>query len=170
MGVITSAVSDAVMAPNAAPMITATARSTTFPRRLKSRNPFSIVILPCIVISAVAARPRKSSAAFAHCHATRRKGACAAGLAGGGGWAELLHGQQEHDPGKDHQIGIEQDEDSGVVGTPFTAQATGCFCHAPRGYYEGQKLPMRTVQIVDVRESGQAQTGRECSQRKEHGA
>src|SRR5580692_5773111 len=42
MGVITSAVTEAVMAPNAAPIMTATARSTTLPRRIKSRNPFSI--------------------------------------------------------------------------------------------------------------------------------
>src|SRR5882762_8387307 len=42
IGVITSAVTDAVMAPKDAPMMTATARSTTLPRRMKSLKPLSI--------------------------------------------------------------------------------------------------------------------------------
>jgi hypothetical protein len=38
----------AMTAPNAAPMTTATARSTTFPRIRKSRNSFRIAVPRCI--------------------------------------------------------------------------------------------------------------------------
>ena len=41
-GLMISATSALTMAVNAAPMTTATARSTTLPRRTKSRNPLSI--------------------------------------------------------------------------------------------------------------------------------
>ena len=41
-GVTMFSTSDATTAPNAAPMTTATARSTTFPLRMKSRNPLSM--------------------------------------------------------------------------------------------------------------------------------
>src|SRR5665213_739611 len=45
-GVITFEVSDEVIWPNAAPMSTATARSTTLPRRMKSRKPLSMAKSP----------------------------------------------------------------------------------------------------------------------------
>ena len=57
-----------------------------------------------------------------------------------------------------------------MIETPLAAQAAGCLYHAPRGYQEGEKLPMRAVQVVYVRETGQAQTGCECAQRKQRGA
>ena len=41
-GLMMSSTSDLVMAENAAPMMTATARSITLPRRMKSRNPLNI--------------------------------------------------------------------------------------------------------------------------------
>src|ERR1700722_18352793 len=41
-GFSTSATSEVTMALNAAPRITATARSTTLPRKMKSRNPLNI--------------------------------------------------------------------------------------------------------------------------------
>ena len=82
----------------------------------------------------------------------------------------LRHGQQNHDSREDHQVGVEQDEDTGMVETPFAAQAAGRLCHAPRGHQEGEKLPVRAVQIADVREAGQAQAGCKCAQRKQQGA
>ena len=57
-----------------------------------------------------------------------------------------------------------------MVETPFAAQAAGRLCHSPRGYQEGEKLPTRSVQVVDVREAGQAQAGCKRAQRKQHGA
>ena len=42
-GVIISLTSASTIFPNAAPITTATARSTTFPRNIKSRNPFNII-------------------------------------------------------------------------------------------------------------------------------
>lgn len=85
-------------------------------------------------------------------------------------WAVLGHGDQNHDTGEDHQVYIEQDEDPGVVEAPSAAQATGRLRHAPCGNQEGQKLPIRAVQIVDVWEAGEAQAGGKCAQGKEHGA
>src|SRR5215469_12532283 len=46
IGMITSLTSDVTMAPKAAPMITATARSTTLPFMAKSRNSFSMGKVP----------------------------------------------------------------------------------------------------------------------------
>ncbi len=43
-GVIRSATNEAITAPNAAPMTTATASSTTLPREMKSLNP--AIMLP----------------------------------------------------------------------------------------------------------------------------
>lgn len=57
-----------------------------------------------------------------------------------------------------------------MVETPLAAQATSCFCHAPRGHQKGKKLPGRAVKIVDIREAGQAQAGGKCAQRKNDGA
>ncbi len=51
-GLSTSPTSEVTMALKAAPRMTATARSTTFPRRMKSRNPFSMFLSPCDVIAA----------------------------------------------------------------------------------------------------------------------
>src|SRR5260370_35940461 len=42
-GVMMSLTNELTMAVNAAPMMTATARSRTLPRRIKSRKPFNIV-------------------------------------------------------------------------------------------------------------------------------
>ncbi|EJK89299.1 hypothetical protein UUU_39220 [Klebsiella pneumoniae subsp. pneumoniae DSM 30104 = JCM 1662 = NBRC 14940] len=44
-GIIISATSDETILPNAAPMITPTAKSTTFPRIANSRNSFKKLIL-----------------------------------------------------------------------------------------------------------------------------
>ena len=57
-----------------------------------------------------------------------------------------------------------------MVETPFPPQAARRLCHAPRRYQKGKNLPMRAVQIVDIREAGQTQAGSECAQRKEDGA
>src|SRR5712691_2747427 len=43
---MTPSTSDVMILPNAAPMITATARSTTFPRAMKSLNSLSILFSP----------------------------------------------------------------------------------------------------------------------------
>jgi hypothetical protein len=46
-GIITSSTSDETILPNAAPMITPTAKSTTLPRMANSLNPFSTAFLLC---------------------------------------------------------------------------------------------------------------------------
>jgi len=57
-----------------------------------------------------------------------------------------------------------------MVETPLAAQAAGRLCHSPCGHQEGEKLPVRAVQIADVWEASQAQAGGKCAQRKQNGA
>ncbi len=45
----------------------------------------------------------------------------------------IRDGEQDNDRGKDHEVGIEQDEHAGVVEAPFALQAAGGLRHAPGG-------------------------------------
>lgn len=52
---------------------------------------------------------------------------------------------EEHDQGEDHQLGVKQDEDAGMVEAPFAAKAPGCVDHSPNGYRQDKVLPVRAV-------------------------
>jgi hypothetical protein len=82
----------------------------------------------------------------------------------------LWHGKHDHDCRKDHQVGIQEDKHAGVVEAPPTLKAASGLCHAPRGSQKREELPWRSVQVLDVRKSGQAQAGGKCAYRKENGA
>lgn len=82
----------------------------------------------------------------------------------------LRHGEQNHNAGQDHEIGVKKDEYAGVVKTPLAPQTASRLRHAPRGYQKGKELPMRTMQVFDGWKTGQAQTCGECAQREQDGA
>jgi hypothetical protein len=74
-GVRTSATNDVMTAPNAAPMTTAIARSTTFPRMMNSRNSLTMRLLLRLRSSTVSAKhshgPAESRASSAPVDSTR---------------------------------------------------------------------------------------------------
>lgn len=80
------------------------------------------------------------------------------------------NGKHDHDGRKDHQVGIQEEEHAGMVEAPLSPQAAGSLCHAPRGNQQSENLPVRSMQVLDVRKAGQAQAGGKCAQRKENGA
>jgi len=47
----------------------------------------------------------------------------------------LRHSKENYDSSEDHEVGIEQEENTGMVKTPFPLQAAGRLCHAPRGHH-----------------------------------
>ena len=80
------------------------------------------------------------------------------------------NGKHDHDGRKDHQVGIQEEEHAGMVEAPLSPQAAGSLCHAPRGNQQSENLPVRSMQVLDVRKAGQAQAGGKRAQRKENGA
>jgi hypothetical protein len=70
-----------------------------------------------------------------------------------------IEAQEEHER-QNHQFRVEQDEDASVVEAPFAAEAAGCLNHAPRSDEGHKNLPTRTMERVDVRESGESEA--EC--------
>jgi len=73
---------------------------------------------------------------------------------------------EKHDQGEDHEFGVKQDENAGVVEAPFWAEAAGCFDHAPGSDADYEKLPEGAVEFADVRESSEAQADGEGCQRE----
>jgi len=57
-----------------------------------------------------------------------------------------------------------------MIEAPFALEAAGSLGHAPRSNQQSENLPVRSVQVLDVRKAGQAQAGGKCAQRKENGA
>src|ERR1035441_8346860 len=151
-GFNTSATREATMALNAAPRITATARSTTFPRKMKSRNPFSMGSSG--EFQAQPARdartkrwplPELPIEHFAMLHGDAphvQQGRVPGELS----W----HSKHDHDCRKDHEVGIQEDEHAGVVEAPLAPQAAGGLRHAPRGNEQSENLPVRAVNVLNV--------------------
>jgi len=48
---------------------------------------------------------------------------------------------EEQDQGNDHELGVEQDENAGVVEAPFSAETACGFDHAPCGGDGYEELP-----------------------------
>jgi hypothetical protein len=78
--------------------------------------------------------------------------------------------QQHHDSCQDHEVGIEEKHDARVIEAPLALQAAGCLCHAPRSHQQSKRLPRRSVQVLDVREPRQTQTGGKRAQREKNRA
>ncbi len=57
-----------------------------------------------------------------------------------------------------------------MVEAPFVLEATDGFAHSPGGHHQGGDLPVRAVQVLDVRKPCEAQAGQERAQRKNDGA
>ena len=57
-----------------------------------------------------------------------------------------------------------------MVKVPFALQAAGRLRHAQSRNQKRKKLPIRAMQIFDVREAGQTQAGGKGAERKESGA
>jgi len=72
--------------------------------------------------------------------------------------------------GQDHQFGIEQDENTGVVEAPAAAEAAGCLNHRPASGQNGQKLPVGSMRGVEVGIAGKSQAGCECAEREQDAA
>ena len=83
---------------------------------------------------------------------------------------KLYYGDHDDDRRKDHQVGIEQDENSGVVKAPFALKAAGRLRHAPDGNQQSKDLPVRAVNIFDAGKAGKAQAGGKCPHREQDGA
>ena len=73
---------------------------------------------------------------------------------------------EEQDQGKDHEFGVEQDENAGVVETPFAAKTACGVDHTPCGDDSNEELPARAVEGANVRESREAQADGEGEQRE----
>lgn len=77
---------------------------------------------------------------------------------------------KENGEGKNHQFGIEEDEDTGVVERPFAPEATRSIDHAPGDGEDGQELPNGDVEVGFVRKPGEAHAAEECCHRKNNSA
>ena len=71
---------------------------------------------------------------------------------------------------KDHQLGVEEDENAGVVQAPLAVEAARCFNHAPEGGEYGKKLPVGCVEVSGVGKSGQAHARGHCAEREDEAA
>lgn len=80
------------------------------------------------------------------------------------------HGHEGNDAGKDHEIGVEEDENAGMVEVPSALEATKGLDQAPGCDQERKELPIGAVQIVDIREAGETEAGRKGAEREEDGA
>src|SRR5271165_1647248 len=140
MGVITSVTSELTMALKAAPMITATARSTTFPRRMKSRKPLSTVVPPPGLEAAY--QPVRAR------HNTL--------------WKE----EEENRHAEDHDFGVKKKKHPGVIQAPCALGAADGFHHAPGRHGSGHGLPVRQVQRGNVGESAEAKADGEGAEAK----
>src|ERR1700758_3603198 len=128
------------MALKAAPMMTATARSTTLPRRMKSRNPLSTL-----------SPPQASEAAYQAAAAfTNRILSIDLGI-----------DKKKNRHGQDHQVGVKKEQDSNVIQGPASIQTAGRLKHAPEGEQSSEDLPMRRVQGIDIWKAAQAQAENE---------
>ena len=78
--------------------------------------------------------------------------------------------KQDHDRGKDHEVGVEEDEHTSVVEAPFALEAAGGLGHAPRGNQQSENLPPGAVKILNMRKAGKVEAGGECAQREENSA
>ncbi|SPE22489.1 hypothetical protein SBA5_340015 [Candidatus Sulfotelmatomonas gaucii] len=87
-----------------------------------------------------------------------------------GAWSGSRDRHQHDDGCEDQQVGIEEDEDAGVVQAPSTLQAASRFGHAPRREEQGKDLPRGTVKVLDIREACKPQAGQKCSYRQNDGA
>src|ERR1035441_2490105 len=146
-GLSTSPTRAVTMALKAAPMMTATARSTTFPRRTKSRKPLNINS---------SNNPGESAARD---QGERDRGFCTI-LHGRRWFLKGIEAEKQHQ-GQDQKLGVEQDEDAGVVEAPFAPQAAGGLHHPPADEGHDKNLPKRGVQVVGIRKAFKAQAGRE---------
>jgi hypothetical protein len=82
----------------------------------------------------------------------------------------LRREEHEHDCGKDHEVGIQEEEHAGVVEAPLALEAAGGFGHAPQGDQQSENLPVGAVEVFYVREAGEAQAGGKCAEREKNGA
>ena len=87
---------------------------------------------------------------FCSCYTEGADGANGPGISG--------ENEQDDDCDQDHQIGIEQDEDAGMIETPLSPQAAGGFAHAPCGGQKDQNLPVRATEVPAIGKASQAQT------------
>lgn len=78
--------------------------------------------------------------------------------------------KQDDDGGKNHEVGVEEDEHTSVVEVPFALEAAGGLGHAPCGNQQSENLPPGAVKVFNVRKAGQAEAAGKCAQRKENGA
>ena len=78
-------------------------------------------------------------------------------------------GDQKDDQREDHEVGVEQDQHARVVEIPFASDTSSCFGHSPTRSEQGEKLPMRPVQIFNMRKARQQQARDERAER-EHDA
>ena len=87
-------------------------------------------------------------------------------------FVNTLHGidPEEDGHGEDHEFGIEEDEDSGVVEAPAAAEAAGGVDHAPCGGEDGEELPDGGVKMSGVGKAGEAHAGEERAEREDYAA
>lgn len=81
-----------------------------------------------------------------------------------------MNGEKHNDRGQDHEVGIEKDQDTGVVKAPAALQAAGGFSHAPGCDEQCKDLPVGTVKVLDAGKAGQSQARGECAQGEKNSA
>jgi hypothetical protein len=89
------------------------------------------------------------------------------------GWAAIfLEGieTEKKRQGEDHEFGVEQDEDAGVVEAPFAAQAAGGFYHSPAGDGDNENLPGRGAEMAGIWKAFEAQAGCESDEGEQDAA
>lgn len=77
---------------------------------------------------------------------------------------------KRHNSSQNHKLGIEQNQNTGVIKIPALAHAAQRFHHSPAGERHGKNLPMGAMQIVDIRKAGQAQAGKKRTESEQDAA
>src|SRR6202022_3687444 len=113
-GVMRSLTNELTMAVNAAPMMTATARPRTLPRRMKSRKPFNIGEPPKLVWAL-----RAMSLAEGHRTEVREL----SDLAANRDPVQIGVAEEEQDHADDHDVHVDTEDHAGVVEAPAALHA-----------------------------------------------
>lgn len=77
---------------------------------------------------------------------------------------------ESDDSRQNDEVGVEDDENASMVKAPLATQAARGFSRAADGGQQGHVLPGRAVQMLDVREAGEPETGCECTHGEQYSA
>lgn len=77
---------------------------------------------------------------------------------------------EEDSEDEDHELGIEQEHNAGMVKAPPLSDAARGFAQPPARGQHREHLPARSVQILNIRKAGKKEAGRKRAQGQTYAA